>query len=250
MIKKTKNFRVFLIFLFLSLIVFFIIGFQSQEDILRYLDQNITFESIHYFGSFEIIRNNSIIIKKFECWAKNESFLIIFTNPEDNGVKYLKKDGNLYVYFPNADDVLTISKSMMKQGFMGSDISNEDITRNRKLTDDYKVESFKKYEEDGKIFYEILLIAKAKDVPYFMQKMIINSDFVAIKTEQYDLAKRLVKIITADEIKKFGSRFYPVKITVADGIKQNYKTVFQISEPQFNIFIDSKIFSLQNLYNK
>ncbi len=247
-IIKIKKLIFILFFIFVTLFTF--LSFQTEEDILKKLDENLTFESIHYIGTLEIIRGNNKIIKNFECWAKQENFLIIFTNPEDNGVKYLRKDGNLYVYFPSADDVLTISKSMMKQGFMGSDISNEDITRNRKLTDDYSIISFNKIIDKDNIFYELLLQAKTKDVPYFMQKLTINSDFVAIKTEQYDLSKRLVKTISADEIKKFGSRFYPVKVTIQDGLKPNYKTIFSIKDVSFNIPVDPKIFTIQNLYNK
>lgn len=239
-----------LYFIFLLLLIISFLSLQNDFDILRKLDENITFESIHYKGTLQIIRNNNTIIKNFECWAKKDNFLIIFTNPEDNGVKYLKKGGNLYVYFPSADDVLTISKTMMKQGFMGSDISNEDITRNRKLTEDYSIISFEKVIKNNEIFYEILLQAKTKDVPYFMQKLTINSDFIAVKTEQYDLSKRLVKTITTDEIKKFGSRYYPVKVTIQDGIKTNYRTIFTITDVSFDISIDPKIFTIQNLYNK
>lgn len=247
--NKRKIFMILFI-LFFIIFTFFFFAFQNQEDILKRLDQNMTFESIHYIGSFEIIRNNTKIIKNFECWAKNQNFLIIFTNPEDNGVKYLKKDGNLYVYFPSADDILTISKSMMKQGFMGSDLSNEDITRNRKLLEDYDITSFSKYAKDGETFYEIILTAKNKDVPYYMQKLTINSKYIAIKTEQYDLSKRLIKTITVDEIKSFESRFYPVKVTVIDGIKTNYKTIFVISKIEFNIPINNDIFTIQYLYKK
>jgi hypothetical protein len=250
-IKKTyKINKILILSFFITFIVFVFLSFQDELDILKKLDENLTFESIHYIGTLEIVRNNNKITKTFECWAKKDSFLIIFKNPEDNGVKYLKKDGNLYVYFPSADDVLTISKSMMKQGFMGSDISNEEITRNRRLLDDYSVISFNKIYEKNDIFYELILQAKTKDVPYFMQKLLINSDFVAIKTEQYDLAKRLVKTITADEIKKFGSRYYPVKVTIQDGIKTNYKTIFSITDVSFDIPIDPKIFTIQYLYNK
>lgn len=243
-------YHLILIFLFMILIFFSFLSLQSIEDILKKLDENITFESIHYYGTLEIIRGNNKILKKFECWAKAENFLIIFTNPEDNGVKYLTKDGNFYVYFPSADDVLTISKSMMKQGFMGSDISNEDITRNRKLTDDYFIINFSKYEKEGMIFYQLTLQAKTKEVPYFMQKLTINQNFVAIKTEQYDLSKRLIKIIQVDDIKNFNNRYYPVKTTIIDALKQNYKTIFKIENPSFNIYIDPKIFTIQNLYNK
>lgn len=239
-----------LIFLLIILIFFSFLGLQSIEDILKKLDENITFESIHYYGTLKIIRGNNKIVKKFECWAKDENFLIIFTNPEDDKVKYLKKDGNLYIYFPSADDVLTISKSMMKQGFIGSDISNEDITRNRKLTDDYSIINFSKYEKEGIIFYELTLQAKTKEVPYFMQKLTINQNFVAIKTELYDLSKRLIKIIQVDDIKNFNNRYYPVKTTIIDPLKQNYKTIFTIENPSFNIYIDPKIFTIQNLYNK
>ncbi len=133
---------------------------------------------------------------------------------------------------------------------MGSDLSNEDITRNRKLSEDYSIIGFSKYNKEGSIFYEITLQAKTKDVPYFMQKLTINSNYVAVKIEQFDLSKRLVKTIVVDEIGQFDTRYYPIKITVLDALKTNYKTIFYTNNPKFNIPIDPKIFTIQNLYNK
>ena len=49
-----------------------------------------------------------------------------FTNPEDRGTRYLKRDKNLWIYFPKEQDTVKISGHLLKEGMMGSDVSYED----------------------------------------------------------------------------------------------------------------------------
>ena len=50
---------------------------------------------------------------------REESF-VEFTNPEDKGVRYLKTDKNLWMYFPVEQETVKISGHLLKEGMMGS----------------------------------------------------------------------------------------------------------------------------------
>ena len=60
-----------------------------------------------------------------------------FTNFDDEGTKYLKKDGNLYVYTEELEEVMPITGHMLKESMMGSDMSYEDTVNNDTLSSQY-----------------------------------------------------------------------------------------------------------------
>ncbi|MCX8059536.1 MAG: outer membrane lipoprotein-sorting protein [Spirochaetes bacterium] len=218
-------------------------------EILNKIDNNKVFESVYYKAILEIKRGKNTLLKSFEVYAKNKNFFIKFTNKEDYNVKYLKKDGNLIIYFPEANDILTISGSMLKQSFMGSDLTYEDITSNDKLIDLYKIEEYKNITIDNKNYIFISLIAKVKNVPYFKQELFIDPQNLTIqKINYFDLALRKIKEIHFLKYENFKNRIYPTETIIKDPKREDYYSKFKILEAKFDINIDESIFTIQNLY--
>ena len=56
----------------------------------------------------------------------SDKAFVEFTNPEDRGIRYLKLEKNLWMYFPKEQDTVPISGHLLKDGMMGSDVSYED----------------------------------------------------------------------------------------------------------------------------
>lgn len=58
--------------------------------------------------------------KTTEAVAQGSSQAFVeFTNPEDRGVRYLKRDKNLWIYFPKEQDTVNISGHLLKEGMPG-----------------------------------------------------------------------------------------------------------------------------------
>ena len=110
----------------------------TAAELLRRVDDNEIYQTIVYEGQMIIEYQNRRYVKTMKAWgrANNDSF-IEFTNREDSGTKYLKKDGRLYVYSPDTEEVMLISGHMLKESMMGSDLSYEDTINNDTLTSRY-----------------------------------------------------------------------------------------------------------------
>jgi len=74
-----------------------------------------------------------------EAWTKglkNSLFRIIApAKDKDNGT--LKKGKKMWTYNPKVNRVIKLPPSMMSQAWMGSDFSNDDLSKTDRLIDDY-----------------------------------------------------------------------------------------------------------------
>jgi hypothetical protein len=107
----------------------------SADEVLAKVDANVSYGSIRYTGRMEITIGGESRYKTMQAVAQGSSKSFAeFTNPEDRGVRYLKRDKNLWIYFPSEQDTVKISGHLLKEGMMGSDVSYEDALE----SSDYK----------------------------------------------------------------------------------------------------------------
>ena len=74
--------------------------------------------------------------------------------------------------------------------------------------------------------------------------------FIGLKEELYAKSGKLLKVLTVDEIKSFRNRYYPVRITMADKLRQDSKTEMVIKKIDFDMTIPPGTFSERRLMKK
>lgn len=235
--------------------LFFIISFSgfsfaiTPDEILNAMDKNRDFGTISYAGVMEIRIGSEVRTKSLRVKAvSDQKALVEFTNPEDQGVKYLKLNKELWIYFPSEQDVVKISGHMLKEGMMGSDVSYEDALESDAVRKKYSAAITKEEEFAGKQCWVLQLDATAKDVPYFKRVMWVEKQaFVPLKEEMYAKSGKLLKVSTVLEIKKIGTRDFPVKVEMVNMIRKNSKTVFEMKDVVFDVKLADDIFTMRNL---
>lgn len=125
-----------------------------------------------------------------KMWGVKEKnkFLVEFTNPEDKGVKYLRIDKELWIYFPDADDIMKISGHMLRQGMMGNDVSYEDLLSDEDYKSRYNIKLIGETNISASSCYLVEFVAKPekKDITYYRQVLAIDKEkFVAIEIELF-----------------------------------------------------------------
>jgi len=223
---------------------------MSGEELLKKMDVNRTWKTTSATAKMEIHINDEVRVKTMEIKGMTEGnkSLVTFTNPEDEGTKYLMLDDNLWIYFPEENDVVKISGHMLKEGMMGSDVSYEDALESDELSEKYAVAITGEVTFEGKICYRLTLSAKTKKAPYYKRVMLVDKEkFVAWEEEMYAKSGKLLKKSKVLEVKKFGKRWYPVKSEMVNMLRKNSKTVFIIDTIKFDEAFDEKIFTMRNL---
>lgn len=219
---------------------------ETAESIIRRIDDNRVYTTEKFTATMIITKGRQKLTKTFFGYGmkKGNQAFMEFTNAEDKGVKYLKIGDELWIYFPDADDVMKISGHMLRQGMMGSDLSYEDMLRNESLEEDYQAVLLPDQVVRDRKCYVVELTAKKPDLPYEKQKLFVDQEhFLPLNLELYARGGRLLKKMSEYDIKKAGNRWVAAKITIQDMRKQNTETTMQFEEMVFDQEVPKDVFT-------
>ena len=255
-IKNQINLKSVLLLTIVSLIIIstgFSAAAEEQEltadQIINRRDENEYI--ITAYSEAEMIIKNSgrTQTKTMRSWQDEEKALAEFTNPRDRGTKFLKRDDDLWMFFPQAEDLVKISGHMLEQGMMGSDFSYQDMLESDKLTDLYDFKILGEEEYEGRPAYKLEGIkVPGKEVSYYRRVIWIDKErFVGLKEDLYAESGRLLKEARVIEIEEIEGRWYPVHMVMENKLRQNTSTEFIVNEIKFNPELPENIFTLERL---
>ncbi len=222
---------------------------MTAEEIINKRDDNEYITSVKAEAEMIIVSGGRRITKNMLILSDKKNALVEFTNPQDRGTKFLKREGNLWMFFPDAEDIIKISGHMLNQGIMGSDFSYQDIMESDKLTDLYNFEIIREDEIEGRICYVLEGIAKeGVKVSYYRRISWIDKErFVGLKEELYTQSGHLLKETRVNEIKEIEGRWIPIDSVMENKLRKNTYTEFKITQIDFNPEIPEGTFALQSL---
>jgi len=222
---------------------------MTAEEIINQRDNNEYFDSVRLEAEMIIVNGSRKITKTMVALSDKKNSLVEFTNPQDRGTKFLKREDDLWMFFPDAEDIVKISGHMLNQGMMGSDFSYQDIMESDKLTDLYDFKILKEEELNGRQCYVLEGIAKeGVKVSYYRRVSWVDKErFIGLKEELYAQSGRLLKETKVNELEKINERWIPVDSVMEDKLRKNTYTEFKITQIDFNPEIPEETFTLQNL---
>jgi outer membrane lipoprotein-sorting protein len=188
---------------------------------------------------------------EFKSWSLgNDYALALITSPaREKGQSFLKRRNEMWSYNPAIDRLIKLPPSMMSQGWMGSDYTNDDILRESSVVKDYTHEITGEEEIDGHPCYKIKLTArKDADVLWSYQIWWVDrKEFIVLKAELYDEDGALVRTETGKDLKDFEGRLLPTLLELMPAENKGNKTVIRIIDMKFNIKLSDSFFSQQNM---
>lgn len=241
------------LFLGLILIIFtHQIWAGMPEEIMNQVDEYRHLKSAKVEAKMDIIKGERKMTKSMVSWIKGATYsLTEFANPRDRGTKFLKRNDELWMFFPDAEDVVKISGHMLEQGMMGSDYSYQDMMESTKLTELYDFEIIKEEEYQGRSCYVMEGIVKPEaDVSYYRRVSWIDKErSVLLKEELYARSGRLLKVMKIKEVKKIEGRWFATHSVMRNKLRRDTRTEFIVKSIEFNVDIPESTFSLQRLRN-
>jgi outer membrane lipoprotein-sorting protein len=177
-----------------------------------------------------------------------DEFYVEFTNPEDRGTKYLKREGRLYVYSPDAEEVMLISGHLLKESMMGSDLSYEDTIDNERLSARYLPSLSGREDSGGRQAWVLDLAAKRKTESYPRQRLWIDVETGdLLRYELFALSGAKLKEYSLVKAEPIGGRRFPVEGEMRDLLRKGSRTVFRMSKVVLDAAIPDSVFSMRNL---
>jgi outer membrane lipoprotein-sorting protein len=222
---------------------------MTAEEIINKRDDNEYIESIKAEAEMIIVSGGRRITKTMLILSDKKSALIEFTNPGDRGTKFLKREDNLWMFFPDAEDIVKISGHMLNQGMMGSDFSYQDIMESDKLTDLYDFKILKEEELNGRQCYVLEGTAKeGVKVSYYRRVSWVDKErFIGLKEELYAQSGRLIKETKINEMNEIEERWIPIDSVMENKLRKDTFTEFKLIKIEFNPEIPEETFTEQSL---
>lgn len=238
--------------LLLSLALFGLVQPASAltgEEILKRVDDNGYLKGARIKATLSILSGGREVTKTFVSLIDADRSFTEFTNARDKGTKYLKLGDELWMFFPDAEDVVKISGHLLRQGMMGSDFSYEDALESRKLTTLYGVKLVGEEKLGGRDCYVLDLTARpGVEVTYARRKQwITKAEFVPIKEELYAKSGKLMKVSTAGNLKLIGGRWFAMEGTMENKLKKGSRTRLVMESLELGIAIPAGTFSREAL---
>ncbi len=222
---------------------------MTAEEIIYMRDNNEYFDSVQIEAEMIIVSGGRKITKTMVALSDKKNSLVEFTNPQDRGTKFLKREDDLWMFFPDAEEIIKISGHMLNQGMMGSDFSYQDIMESDKLTDLYDFEIIGEEEIDERPCYVLEGIAReGVKVSYYRRVCWIDKErFIGLKEELYAQSGRILKDTRVNEVQEIEGRWIPIDSVMENKLRKDTYTGFKITKIDFNPEIPEETFTLQNL---
>jgi len=258
--KKLSSALLLFVTLLATVGLFLIISYSSfaqgltPEEIMKKVDDNQHIESARIEAEMIIRDRGREMVKEMiiymESIDNSSNALSEFTNPRDRGTKYFKLGDELWMYFPDAEDLISISGHMMREGMMGSDFSYEDALESKNLTALYKFELIGEEIIGDRNTYIISGTAReGEEVSYYSRKLWVDQErYVILKEEYFTTGGRLMKVMEIEEVQEFkNNRWFPVIKVMNDKLREGSQTILKINEIDFDYVITKDKISLDTL---
>jgi len=246
-----------LTFYILAALLPVITGYQaaaqlSAREIVIRADEKLNGEKSSYsVMTMTILRPSWQRSIEFRSWSLGRTYaLTLITQPaREKGQSFLKRGSEMWSWNPTVSRLIKLPPSMMSQGWMGSDYTNDDILRESSVADDYTHQIEKEENYDGLDCWKIILNAKENAGVLWGRQIwwVEKKEFNVMKAELYDEDGYLVRTETASQLKTFDGRQLPSVLEIVPAEATGNKTIVTIREMKFNTDIREAFFSQQNM---
>lgn len=237
---------------FLMLSLFISALTQADEaalDLLKKVDQLYRSDSSTSTMKMQIVTPNWERTLTMESWTigMDDTFIRVLSPVKDRGVATLKKDKDMWNYFPKINKVIKVPPSMMMGSWMGSDFTNDDLVREVSLVEEYEVD---KKDEDKN--WRLILVPKKETVTVWgrIEIVIEQSSLLPLEQAYYNEKGEKVRVMTFSDVKDFGDKRMPATMTMVPLNKDGHKTIIIYEKANFDVKIENNIFTLRHLQRR
>ncbi len=187
----------------------------------------------------------------FKSWGKGRdlSMTLIMAPAKESGQSFLKLNNDMWNWNPTINRMIKLPPSMMSQGWMGSDYTNDDILKESSIVLDYNHKIIGSEIISGYDCFKIQLDPK-ESAAVVWGKIILwisKTEYYELKAAYYDEDGNLVKSHNLYDVKLMHDRKIPTRFEIIPADKSTQKTIVRILSAKFNIPLHDNFFSQQQM---
>ncbi len=217
----------------------------TAEEVAVKYEENTKYDSSISTATLTIKDNLGTSIQKFKSYAAgNTDTLIEIISGPDRGQKVLRNENSIYLFYPDADQIIRLQGSALKESFMGSDFSYEDLSDDNSILKNYTPKILAETSDT----FTLLLTATSRKMAYQMQELIIDKQHFYLKSATLmSSSGRALRSLENSDIEEIDGYYIPKITVMKDLIKQQGSTTMELDSIELNTKINPKTFTKENL---
>lgn len=246
--KRSRS-HVFIAFFCLAALQLSSLSAQKASEIITKLENNQVYDTARFEVTLSVSNRFGVTGNSFTSYSrKGGDTLIEITAGPDRGQKVLRQKTNIYLFYPDAEEVIWLKGSALKDSMMGSDFSYEDLTNDRTILDRYTVILEGTETVYGIKCYRLTLSAKTKNETYAKQTIWVDPEyFVTRRALLYSASGKALREMTASDIHTIAGKNLPYRTLMKDLLKKNTSTEMIITKAEIGIPLGEKYFNREEL---
>jgi outer membrane lipoprotein-sorting protein len=183
-----------------------------------------------------------------QSMGREFGFFRILSPKKDRGIATLKRDEEMWNYFPKINKVIKVPPSMMMGSWMGSDFTNDDLVKETQLIDAYNIQMT---ETDDQ--YRFTLTPKEQTVTVWgsIDYVVSKSPLLPLSQSFFDDQGEKIRVMTFSAPKEIGGRLMPSILEIEPLNKPGHRTRVIYDEIVFDPpGITEQTFSMRNLKSR
>ncbi len=224
---------------------------QTATEIIKKADAKMKGETFYGEMSMTIVRPTWKRTVKFKTWGLGTEYSLALVTypPKEKGQTFLNRENEMWTWNPIINRLIKLPPSMLSQGWMGSDYSNDDLLKESSLVNDYVHTILAEEQIDGELCWKIELMPKEDAAVVWgkVLKWVSKAEYNQLKTEYYDEDEYLVKTEIASNVQLMGGKRIPSHIEIISADEPKKKTLVDITKVEFDKPYSKSFFSQQNM---
>jgi len=186
---------------------------------------------------------------RMRSWSRGEdrALIVIEAPARDEGTATLRRDRSLWNYLPRIDRTMRVPPSMMHSSWMGSDLTNDDLTQASTFREDY----------DG------VVVGRSESPPGWLVRydahegvvgLWLRVDYVVndagtmpLEARFYDRRLELARTMRFEDVGEMDGRVIPTRTVVVPADREGHRTEMRYLSVDFDASVPESTFSLTAL---
>ena len=180
-----------------------------------------------------------------QSMGKELGFFRILSPKKDRGIATLKRDVEMWNYFPKINKVIKVPPSMMMGSWMGSDFTNDDLVKETQLIDAYDITM-----EESDTHYQFTLIPTEQTITVWgkIEYVVSKSPLLPVSQAFFDEDGEKIRVMSFSEPKELDGRLMPTILEMRPLNKEGHRTLVIYDDIKFDPpGITEQSFSMRNL---
>jgi outer membrane lipoprotein-sorting protein len=181
----------------------------------------------------------------------DKSFVRVTAPAKDAGIRSLRLGAEMWNYIPAIERTIKIPPSMMLQPWLGSDFTNDDLTKESSIVNDYTHKLLADAQVNGVAVHQVEALPKPA-APVVWGKLIysVRHDFVPVRLDYFDEKGELIRTLTYSDVRAMDGRSIPVRWEMVPVNKPGKRTTIVVKAIRYDRPVKADVFSLRNLDRK